>query len=871
MFLRYIALILLVLVSFVGQISGQENVQYDLSTDSLVNYHASHKKVYYATKVVQKPRIDGDLNDACWLTGNWDGNFIQQQPNQAQKPSQKTEICIMYDNDNLYVALKCYDNEPSKIRSLLSRRDEDRGDMAGIAIDSYADNSTAFEFNLTAGGQKIDLMHRGAYVWDYNWDAVWDGKTSVCDSMWVAEMRIPFSQLRFAKAEEQVWGMHIWRWIDRFLEEDQWKLVPVDAPAMVYLFGELRGIENINTKRRAEFLPYANAKFSPNTDLKDKSKYGIGLDGKIGVSSDFTLDYTVNPDFGQVEADPSVLTLSSYEVYYDEKRPFFLEGNNILEYGIGDDLLFYSRRIGHAPSFTPDLNDGETLRIPDNTSIISALKLTGKNKKGLSLGAVQSFTAKENATIYGDGTESSQAVEPFSSYFVGRVMQDLNGGNTVIGGMMTSAIRKIDDDQLNFLPKSALSGGIDLQHNWKNRKYFFDFKGFFSQVKGSEEAITELQLAPQHYFQRPDADHLSFDPTKTSLFGHGGEIKGGKRSGKLRVTGSLSWRSPELELNDIGYMYQADLIDDEVEVRYQVNKPKGILRDYWFRLIEQSTWNYNWEITKQRVGSHAYVRFKNLWNIHYNIQKDFNIYDTGELRGGPMLYKEPVWETDIFFQTNPSKDFFAGFGPRFYLSEDKTTQKILNTLQINWRISNNFSITSRTNYTTNTDLHQYAGKVRMNDGTTGFIVGEIDQKVLETTLRVEYFITPELSLQYYANPYASIGKYSNFRRVADGSNKDLNLRYSALASQLDGNKYTFTEGEESYSMYNPDFNFQEFNSNLVARWEFRAGSTLYLVWNKSLSKITREYNPSVTDSFGKIFDISSQNVFMVKFTYWFSL
>lgn len=872
MFLRRSLFLVSLLCSLILKSLSQPSVAYSLSTDAMVNEHASHKKIYYVTRVIERPKIDGQLDDSCWLAGNWGGGFIQQQPLQAAAPTQKTEICILYDNDNLYVAVKCYDNEPEKIRPILSRRDEFSGDIAGIAIDSYADKRTAFEFNVSAAGQKLDLMHLGSYEWDFNWDAVWDGKSSVQDSMWVAEMRIPFSQLRFAKADEQVWGMHIWRWIDRLQEEDQWKLIPVDAPAMVYLFGELRGIEGINPKRRLEFLPYASTKFSPNTDLKEKWAHGFGMDGKIGLTSDFTLDYTVNPDFGQVEADPSVLTLSSYEVFYDEKRPFFLEGNNILDYSMGRDLLFYSRRIGHAPSYTPDYDDNEMLSMPENTSIISALKLTGKSKKGLSLGVVQSFTGKENATIYGLDEKRRETVEPFSSYFVGRVKQDFNEGNTVLGGMMTSVIRNIEDEQLDFLPTSSFAGGLDFRHNWKKRKYYLGMKSFYSQVNGSEEAINRLQLASQHYFQRPDAGHLDYDATRTSLSGHGGEIQGGKRSGKFRATGSFSWRSPGVDLNDLGYMYQADFMEESVQLRYQVNKPKGILRDYWFRLTQLSAWSYGGEKNKQEIGSHAYLRFNNLWSLHYNLERDFGLYDTRELRGGPILYKESTWDGELFVQSNSAKDLFVAFGSRFVWGDDLISERNINTFHVSWQLSDNFSVSSKTVYSTNTDFHQYAGRISSTDGNpTRYIVGQIDQKTLESTLRVEYFLTPELSLQYYASPYASVGKYSRFRRVADGSNKDMASRYVSLTGELNDTKYTFVDGDQQYTMTNPDFNFREFNSNLVARWEFRPGSTVYLVWNNSMSKTIRVYQPSVTESFGDIFGLNSQHVFMVKFSYWFSL
>ena len=851
-----------------------QNIEgYNLSSDSLVNQTASLKKVYHATFTDEKVKVDGELDDFCWEKGVWSGGFVQQQPLQAQAPSQETEVCILYDSDNLYIGMKCYDNEPEKIRSILSRRDEISGDIAGVAFDSYADKRTAFEFDVSAAGQKLDVMHLGASELDYNWDAVWDGKAVVKDSVWTVEMRIPFNQLRFADAEEQVWGMHIWRWIDRNMEEDQWKLVPVDAPAMVYLFGELRGIEGINSKRKMELLPYASAKYSPNTELENKTDLSFGLDGKVGLSSDFTLDYTINPDFGQIEADPSVLSLSSYEVFYDEKRPFFLEGNNVLDFSMGRDLLFYSRRIGRAPVYTPDLQDGETMSMPDNTSIISALKVTGKNKKGLSLGVVQSFTSKEEATIYSDNGEEKLSVEPFSSYFVGRVKQDFNKGNTVLGGIITSSLRSVNDDHLDFVPTSALVGGLDFQHNWKKRKYFFDMKSFFSRVGGSEEAITELQLASQHYFQRPDADHLTFDPDKTSLVGHGGQLMGGKRSGKFRAIGTFSWRSPGVDLNDLGYLYQADYLEGIAELKYQVNKPVGILRDYYVNLTQKHDWDYGGETTKEEFELHTFTRFTNLWRIHAFLEHDYNLYDTRELRGGPKLYKDPTWEGRLFLQSNNAKNILLAGGPHFIWSVDDISKRNIYTFYIRWQINDRISINSQTDYEILTDLHQYVRKLNLSDNSAGYLVGQLDRKTISTTLRLEYFITPEFSLQYYANPYASVGQYSNFRRVNEGDNKNLNERYfKAQSIQLENNVYSMTdEQSEEYSFSNPNFDYQELRSNLVARWEFRPGSTLYLVWNSNKYLYERNNNDSVTKSYGDLFGLKSSNVFMVKFNYWFSL
>ncbi|MBN1819601.1 MAG: carbohydrate binding family 9 domain-containing protein [Prolixibacteraceae bacterium] len=864
--------LLILLILFTLKLSAQEDYNYTLSNDSLVNFYASQKRVYYATRTELKPKIDGKLDDECWLQGEWSAGFRQQQPAQAQPPSQETEIKILYDNQNLYIAMLCHDNEPEKIRPILGRRDDfTSGDVAGVALDTYFDKRTAFEFNVSAAGQKIDLMHLGAYQWDTNWDAVWDGKASVGDSAWFVEMRVPFSQVRFAKKDEHIWGMHIWRWIDRLDEEDQWKLIPIDAPAMVYIFGELRGIEGIQNKRNFEVLPYAKAKYI--TDANNNERFGFGLDGKIGVTSDFTLDYTVNPDFGQVEADPSELNLTSYEVFYDEKRPFFLEGNSILEYDMDDDLLFYSRRIGHAPSYSPNVSEDQKLSIPDNTSILNAIKLTGKSHKGLSVGIINSMTSKEFATVTEDGIDTKYAAEPFTNYFISRIKQDYNNGNTVIGGMFTSTLRSIKDEQLEFLPEKSTVGGINFQHNWANRKYFIDLKTFYSNIRGSETAISSLQLNSRHLFQRVDADYLNYDPDKTVLEGWGGQLSGGKQSGKFRISDVLSWRSPGVDFNDLGYLRQADYIRNAFMLRYQVNEPKGILRNYYVTSAYIHDWSWGGENIYNKFDNHAFIKFKNLWSLHLDFDRYFHFLDTRQLRGGPALRIDDMSSFEFFVQTNSAKDIFLGFGSNMDWYDQKISSSNDYTFYACFQIGDNFTITSNTVFEKTIDNNQFITKQKVENDYK-YLVGKIDRKTLYTTLRMEYFITPELSLQFYGSPYTSTGKYLDYKEVANAQSANLNEKYTMLSKTAEGVEQVSLSNQKSRSVYTiskPDFNFRELRSNFVARWEFRPGSTLYFVWTHSRSQEDNVYNNSIIDSFNGIFDVKPQNAFMIKLSYWFSL
>jgi hypothetical protein len=862
-------LLFLLIFCFTGLVIQAQSLNYTLSDDSLVNKHASNKRVYYAARTDIKPKIDGRLDDECWQKyGTWDGDFIQQQPHQAAPPSQETEIKILYDDKYLYFAIICYDNEPEKMSPILGRRDENTGDMAGIALDSYNDKQTAFEFNLTAAGQKVDLMHMGEYGWDFEWNAVWDGKTTVGDSAWYAEMRVPFTQIRFSNIEEHVWGMHIWRWIHRFQEESQWKLIPVDAPAMVYIFGELRGIKDIPYKRNFEIMPYVKGKYV--TDSESNENFGGGVDGKIGITSNFTLDYTVNPDFGQVEADPSVLNLTSYEVFYDEKRPFFLEGKSILEYNADKDMLFYSRRIGHAPIYRPDTEENETLTIPDNTSIINALKLTGKNKSGFSMGIVNSMTAKEYATISSEFASAKEAVEPFTNYFIGRLKQDFNKGSTTIGGIATSTIRSIQDEQLEFLPEKSLVGGLDFEHNWLNRKYFINTKSFYSKIDGSETAISKLQRSPQHLYQREDAEHLEYNSELTSLQGWGGELSGGKRSGKFRLTGNVDWRSPGVDLNDVGYMRQADYIKEETHLLYNVNKPKGIFLKYYFLLEQLHDWSFGGENLKDRFSFETKTTFKNYWSASMLLTRTISEFDTRQLRGGPSLRIDNNTRAGFIFQTNSSKKLVLATKFDFMRFNDNITWRDKYDFSLSWLISNNISLSTLSAFSIETNNSQYVKQKTVN-GKREYVVGKIDRQTLYTTLRAEYFITPELSLQYYGSPYASIGKYTDYRKVNQSKASALNERYSPLYIQ--GDNLVDENGEVllDFTTENPDFNFQEFRSNFVLRWEYKTGSTFYFVWTNTSSGYDDQYNPSIIDSFKNISKVKAQNAFMLKLSYWFSL
>jgi len=511
--------------------------------DGLVQ-EVNEKRIYMTQRVNPTPPvIDGKLEDTCWNQVEWSSDFIQILPNEGETPIQETAFKILYDDANLYIAIRLYDSHPDSIELRIARRDNPGGDNVSINIDSYFDKRTAFAFDVNAAGVKWDAVYSDdGQSQDTNWDPVWYAKTSVDSLGWNAEMQIPFTQLRFGKKKEHIWGIQIQRYYFRQDEASVWQFISQTASGWISRFGELHGIHDITPKPQIELLPYARERYQrfkkqPLNPYARGSDLDItvGLDGKIGITNDMTLDLTINPDFGQVEADPSVVNLTAFETFYQEKRPFFIEGRNIFNFQItnygtsGLDNLFYSRRIGRPPHRYPSLGYGEHLDYPEQTSILGAFKLTGKNKHGFSVGIMESVTAEEYAEIDSMGVRRNDVVEPLTNYFAGRLQKDFSKGNTILGGMITAVNRKLDNPVLQFLHRDAYTGGLDFVHYWKDKTYYIFARSVFSHVRGESEAILRTQTASPRFFQRPDADYITLDSTRTSLSGHGGSIEIGRR------------------------------------------------------------------------------------------------------------------------------------------------------------------------------------------------------------------------------------------------------------------------------------------------------------------------------------------------------
>ncbi len=828
-----------------------------------------------------KPVIDGKLNDECWKTGDWGGDFVQWIPKEGAKPSQETQFKILYDDKNIYVAIRAFDKEPHKISRKAGRRDEFVGEQAGVNFDSYHDHRTGFEFSVTAAGQKIDLILTNPMVPELDWNAVWYLKTGLEDSAWVAEYEIPLSQLRYSNDKEQVWGLHVWRWIDRLQEESDWEPQTSTGPGMLYLFGELHGIKDLPKSRRIEIMPYTLGKLKTfekvpqNPFAKSGHSFlgNVGLDAKIGLSSNFTADFTINPDFGQVESDPSVMNLTAFETFYEEKRPFFLEGKNIFKFELGDANLFYTRRIGHAPTYHPELGENQFIDFPDNTSILSAAKISGKSKNGLAVGVLHSLTAGENAGLSTNGIKKDLRVEPLTSYTVGRLQQDFNEGTTALGGIFTATNRFINDPYLEFLNTNAYTGGIDLLHQWNDKEFFVDAKIIGSAINGSAEAIRNLQLSSARYFQRSDARYMDFDPNRTTLSGQGGRVKIGKGSkGFWRYSSEFNWRSPGLDLNDIGFMQMADLLEQETEVSYFVTKPVSIFRSYSFAVHQSNSWDYGANYLYSGLFLTSKLDFLNRWVVSPSLHYRNEGYDNRILRGGPAMLLPALWEGSLDFHTDMARKFIVSLNAarEAARNDSYTNSNVQATVTV--IPYNALKLSASLNYSENMDNLQYVDTKVLNTDTK-YILAHLNQKTLGATFRIDYNISPEISIQYYGSPFASLGKYSRLKEVTNPRADAYTDRFELLNTQFSGNAYHVAASNDTpaYSVENPDFTFNQFRSNLVFRWEYKPGSQIYFVWGNERTGWKNESNSSVGKAISQLKDVSPNNIFLIKLSYWFSL
>jgi hypothetical protein len=831
------------------------------------------------------PVPDGRLDEPCWREAPAATDFIQREPNPGRPATFPTEARVVYDEDYLYVGMRMFDPAPDSITSQLARRDfSGLSDWAHVLIDSYHDHRTAFRFSVNPDGVEKDVIHTNDVIEDLSWDAVWHAGTQVDSLGWTAEYKIPLSQLRFSSSEDgsrgRVWGLNFLRQIARRSERAWWAPIPPNSPGVVSLFGELTDLRGLSAPRRLEILPYSLARLTRAPGLEEDPFYksndpsgSIGGDVKYGVTSDLTLNATLNPDFGQVEADPSQVNLTAFETFFPEKRPFFLEGADIFRVhgnfpyfvrgnGFGNDQLFYSRRVGRSPQGgVPDT--ARYFDYPEASTIVGAAKLSGKTSSGWSIGVLDALTEDEHVR-YSDfsGVRHEAVVEPATNYMVGRGIKDFHRGQTALGGTFTATNRKLDGTDLDFLRSAAYTGGLDARHRFWKGNYEVRAALLGSYIRGSETAIDRVQRSPGHYYQRPDDrnDYLAYDPTRTSLSGTKGDLQIEKIGGGHWNGGLYGhYRTPGFETNDLGFMRSTDWILQGSWLGYNVSQPGRTFRQWNVNGNQWLGWSFGGERRTIGFNTNGWWQFRNFWSTNISIDHELPVLSLEALRGGPALRVPTAthYYANLFSDDRPAVNGGIEFAYNDEPESKSHSKEVFLTLNV--RPSSRMQLSLIPGMIWNTRTWQYLQTVSGDEGTS-YQFGRLEQKTAFLSTRLNYTFTPDLSLQFYGQPFLSAGDFSDFIEVADPRAEEFAERFrpldDAAAAALEG----------------ADFNFKEFRSNLVLRWEYRPGSSLFLVWSQGRTGFDQGNGRfRLGDDARDLFRIDATDVLLLKVSYWLDM
>lgn len=863
-------------------------------------------------------KLDGFLDEGIWATAPVATGFTQRAPRDGGNPSQKTEARILYTDNEIYVGIMAYDVSPDSVLASLFRRDgNESSDWVYVSFDSYNDKRTAFTFAVNPKGVQKDILYFDDRGEDVLWDAVWEAEAKMLNNGWSVEMRIPLSQLRFSSNENvQSWGINFQRRIARHQEFNYWAPTPQTEAGVVSRFGRLNGILNLDEPTRLEIIPYASsvlerAPGNPANPYYEENAFesNIGGDIKYGLTSDLTLTATINPDFGQVEADPSSINLSQFEQFFEERRPFFLEGNDIFRFGgtknynnYGNPNTFYSRRIGRSPQgslsraneynnqslFDPD-NTTQTFQdIPVQTNILGAAKLSGKTQSGLSIGTLYARTLQEESPYTanlsnGSKQEGTYVVQPSNNFLVTRLKQDFNSGNTVVGGFFSGMNRDIENTYFEeYLHNAAFITGADFEHGWDNRNWIVSGTASLSSVFGTTDAITRTQNAPQRYYQRVDSDELSVDPNKTSLSGLASELSFQKASGEhwtWSITGSLV--TPGYESNDVGFQNRADYKAISTGVQYQENNPR-FLQYYELWTYSTNAWNFDNDLISRGYNAGGYFRFQNLWSFNINSNANFDTISDRITRGGPTYKMPGSLNFNFNVNSNRSKNLAGGFG-QFHRTDRVGEFDHYYWFDISYKPTTFIQITIAPEVGVQNDIDQYVStrerSLAAQDPNTTFgnryIFSDIKMTDFSAQFRLNWTFNTKMSLQTYVRPFIATGKYSGLKEFNNPGGFGFDVYgddKGSVTQNADGTQTVDPDGpggEASFEVRSLDFNVRSLQGNAVFRWEYRPGSTLFFVWQQQRDGFKPDGEFNFGRDFRGVFDPTPTNVFLVKLSYWF--
>lgn len=861
--------------------------------DSAVTTRPAPASAVPATRVRGALSIDGRLNDPAWSGATMVASLTQRVPQEGAPPTQRTEIRLLYDDNALYIGVRLYDSAPDSVKALLARRDRMvSADRFLIFLDPYHDRRSGFYFGINAAGTLYDGTLYNDEWQDSTWDGVWEGR-AVRDSLgWTAEFRIPYSQLRFERRETYRWGINFKREIARRKEEDYLVFRPTNGSGFVSRFVDLVGLERVSPPARLEVMPYVTAKaeFLDHAsgdpfNTGARADPGAGLDAKAGIGSNLTLDATINPDFGQVEVDPAVVNLTDVETFYPEQRPFFIEGANIYNFGFGGandfwgfnwggpDFL-YTRRIGRAPQGT--LPEADFSSEPAGTHILGAAKLTGK-AAGWSLGALNALTKREYADLATGTTRWRSEVEPLTWYGAYRLQREIGGGRSGIGLIGTGVARWFDEDSLpNQLARNAFGLGLD---GWTtlDRTGTWVISGWAgaSRVAGAPTQITSLQNNSVHYFQRPDAGYVQVDSTAGSLSGWAARLSLNKQKGNWILNTAVGTIGPGYEVNDLGFQIWADLINAHVMGGYRWTKPSALFQSARLNLAMFRNWTFGGDPTAVGYFLTGVFDLRNFSHWEWYVEYDASSLNARRTRGGPLSLNPPGVDWDMTFTSDGRRTWIFGLGLHgdHYTRDRQHGWTIAPSVE--WHPSTRFSLALGPRLeelrTTAQYVDTFDDPAAVQTFGHRYLFARLNETQLSASLRVNWIFTPRLSLEVYAQPLLSSGAYSEYKELAQPRSYDFLLTGPPTAVPDDPNRLQVTPatpGLAHLAFDNPNFSLASLRGNAVLRWEYRPGSTIFLVWTQDRSDTVTDGNFNIGDGLNRLAAAPGNNVFLVKVTYW---
>lgn len=845
--------------------------------------------------------LDGKLDEPVWRTGTSATAFVQRTPQNGSPASQKSEVRIAYDANALYVGVRNFDTAPDSIAQQLGRRDAEDlyADWFYVGFDSYGDKRTAFTFGVNPRGVLTDgyVTNDNLEDFDITWDAVWNVAARIDSAGWTAEFRIPLSQLRYdvvnGRGAVRPWGINFTRTIARHGEDAYWAPTPADAPGFVSRFGTLTGLDSLRPPSRTEIIPYVRTQLE-SQPLSARNRFvpgqklagAMGGDARFKLPQSLTLTATVNPDFGQVEADPAVVNLTAFEVFFPERRPFFLENADGFAFGQTRTLndndpprFFYSRRVGRAPQRRPTGDSLQATRITTQTPILGALKLSGTTPSGWQVGVLNAVTAHEHADVQlTNGRLLREPVEPRANYHVSRLRRLLRGGNTGVGGFFADTRRDLSDTVLaTRLPRSATVAGLDWEHAWNDRTYAVSGVFSGSHVAGNEVVMRRLQTANYRSFQRPDADHLEFDPTRTSLTGHFLALSFAKLAGQ-RVLGSVTYEetSPGFESNDLGFQTRSDVRSLSSALRFRNPFQNRWSREWGAAVFQTASLNFAGDRVETRTSLLANTTLLNFWELSYRLSYSPETLNDRLLRGGPFALRPTETLHSLELSTDGRKPII--FNVEALRTTDRSGRDVHSVeLEIDWRPLPQARIRVGPSYQGGITTGQYVQSVTDATATATYgrryVFADVRQREARLDTRVDWTFSPWLSLQLFLQPFASAGEFSRF--------KEFTTPRAFAFAEYGRERGVVTSGANgltvdpdgrgpatAFLIPRQDFTVRALRGNAVLRWEYQPGSSLFFVWSQQRQVELDAVNFGVANQVGRAFADPGRHVFLIKYSRW---